>query len=693
LCRLPHPAREQVHIPPRFAGLSYRALWLPEHAQVIPGRRGRSQDLSADCQLAAHILLLLLFVPNDLKRAPSRERPEVAQKLPAGREYGTTGYGQHLTPAAAAAATAAAATTVLCAEPLPFLAREMDPFSLLSADQLEQVLSHVPIKHRLSTCSLVSTTWCTAAARATTSIKVKYAAPSFGQWLRSHSAAVQVSSLKLTEIDGSELCLPAAQLQSLQELHLDATRWSPAAEQDSAAAATSSKQDSATTSTVSSTSSKQGLERLPALTSLKLRGSSVRLAGLSTLTCLQELECNPELSAAPLTDLMAAFPQLQRLTSLTLCKDIASTAVVAQISTLQSLQRLELEDPAADSFEVLPQSLTQLNLLFRRASSLTRSNGAGLSQLTALRSLYLRNVQPLDLSLLSGMRDLRSLWLWGCEFAAGDTNLQVLSSLTALTLLTIEGQKKSGSRGRVAPGIYATSAEATALTALSQLVELTVRVEPASGQLQDCGCLFPPGLQLQHLTVLDIRADLLSSTAAYQRAVSCCPGLRKIFLKWPDNNFFGHLAGDEPVAAIPWQEGEQDDRVAAGLAAWSGLRGLRELWLTARAHHFPVWSSLATLTQLTKLAVHLTARPGWSLQDARDDVLQLAACRQLRSLSIYCERTQDCPGWRLLFDSTVRDNPGRHCSCAKPSPACKVCGGLCKPLMQQQPSLHTHAHA
>lgn len=46
----------------------------------------------------------------------------------------------------------------------------MDPFSQLSLEQLAQVLLHVDIKPRLSSCSLVSSTWHTAAARATTSI-------------------------------------------------------------------------------------------------------------------------------------------------------------------------------------------------------------------------------------------------------------------------------------------------------------------------------------------------------------------------------------------------------------------------------------------------------------------------------------------------------------------------------------------
>jgi hypothetical protein len=185
-------------------------------------------------------------------------------------------------------------------------------------------------------------------------------------------------------------------------------------------------------------------------------------------------------------DLRAAFPQLQRLTSLTLQRDLASTPVLSRISALQSLQRLTLDNTAADSFAALPQALTQLSLSFGPAGSLTASNAAAVSRLTALQSLYLRDVDCLDLSLLAGMRDLRSLQLFDCKLLHEGPRLQVVSRFTALTSLCI---RLTG--GHVLLNV--TAAEAAALIASSQLIELTLSNRYRRLQLQDCASLFLPG--------------------------------------------------------------------------------------------------------------------------------------------------------------------------------------------------------
>jgi hypothetical protein len=80
---------------------------------------------------------------------------------------------------------------------------EGDPFFQLTVDQLVQILSYVDINERMSSCSLVSSTWRTAAARATTSIDLGAIVsifgckdiPSFQHWLMSHTTEVQVTSL------------------------------------------------------------------------------------------------------------------------------------------------------------------------------------------------------------------------------------------------------------------------------------------------------------------------------------------------------------------------------------------------------------------------------------------------------------------------------------------------------------------
>lgn len=311
----------------------------------------------------------------------------------------------------------------------------MDPFSQLSLDQLARVLSCVDIKPRLSSCSLVNSTWRTAAARATTSIQVWKNPPSFVQWLRAHTAKVHITNLEVRVSSSEELSLPLIQLQSLQSLSLINMAWVSAPEFQIGTAAQPRLPPGS-----SSSSRKQGLEHLTSLTKLTLRGSSVRLAGLAALTGLQGLDCDgamfhssrdsiPDFTAAE-GELIAALPQLQHLTSLTLTQDIASAAVVANISALQSLQQLVLQGTTALTFAALPRSLTRLSLMFRHQGDITLSNAAGVSQLTALQSLELRKVSALDALLLANMRNLRSICLSEVQVAAG--GLQVVSHFTAL---------------------------------------------------------------------------------------------------------------------------------------------------------------------------------------------------------------------------------------------------------------------
>lgn len=158
----------------------------------------------------------------------------------------------------------------------------MDQFEKLSFDELVVLLSHVDLKTRLSSCSLVSTTWRTAVTRATTSVDFcnnssgryyGWCQQGFGRWLRLHSAKVQVTSIKLGDTSlytsSSRLCLALSQMRSLKVLELGCLYWKPF-----------------------QVASDCGLAPLTALTRLVLTRDSIYLDGLSALTSLQELACD-----------------------------------------------------------------------------------------------------------------------------------------------------------------------------------------------------------------------------------------------------------------------------------------------------------------------------------------------------------------------------------------------------------------
>jgi hypothetical protein len=551
----------------------------------------------------------------------------------------------------------------------------MDPFASLSPDQLADVLSHVDIKQRLSACSLVSTTWRAAAAQATTSITAQYT-PAFGPWLRSHSAEVQVSSLHVTNSDARasilQLAMPLSQLRSLKALTLIHTPWHPGPEAAFAAA-----QPQADVSTRHSSSFwTQGLEQLTALTQLKLTSWSVKLAGLSALTGLRELTCQgdrpepPELLSSQLQlgtsqvlvvhyyhpaecipepyirpglagtaisaaerELVAAFPRLQQLTRLSLISHISSSRLVmAHLSSLQSLRELVMARGESNSLAYagcnLPQSLTMLEWSFCYHTYCLVPHSAlifpSFSQLTAMQCLSLGYVGPLDMSLLTSMRNLRSLNMWDVELTAEGPGLQVLSCFTRLTQLKIDhpsdGVRSPYVSGRHADGIPA--AEAAALTSSSHLAHLQLNDQP--GRLaapQDYSSMFPPGRQLQHLTALFVSADFLRDATAVRQAASCCPNLREVRV---DKSYYRTIAWGSPA---------EDARVAAGLAAMRGWAGLRQLqlgcekpWPNLPGAQF--WQALGGLTQLTELYVHLPQQPhAWDLQP-------LTGCRGLETLQL-----------------------------------------------------------
>lgn len=556
-------------------------------------------------------------------------------------------------------------------------------------DQLAAVLSHVPIHQRLSTCSLVSSSWRTAAALATTSIARVFPAisyigglpykPALGAWLRKHGQ--QVTELHMfgtgagtSSLSEATVRLCVAQLSSLKVLDISSLPWEPELLQSTTStpsvAPYSSALPSPTTTSNSTSKPDGGLERLTSLTQLRLSDSSVRLAGLAALTRLQALTLEGQQQEVAgsswfspyrilrdeSAELSEALPHLQQLTSLQLGGALATTAIGSRTSCLQSLQQLILTDTTADNYAALPTSLTlfSLSLAINRAEPpvLTRSNAAGLSQLTALQSLELKQVKVFDLALLFDMRCLQALSFHGLysavEYTAGGPSLQLVSSFTALTSLTISGQASFGRQFGRSPASI-TAAEAPALTASSKLAVLQLRGKPGQLQPQDYASLFPPGRHLQHLTMLELCADILGNTTAVQQARSCCPNLHTVHLIWPGCDHHGYWTPINAPDPKAWTDGEAA-LVTASLREMAGWQQLRELRLLSQAYGFPAafWAALGTCSQLTHLLIHCWPQTGMY----QEDVMCLEGCKALQKLNIRaCDQDRM---WELDIESQVR---------------------------------------
>jgi hypothetical protein len=421
---------------------------------------------------------------------------------------------------------------------------------------------------------------------------------------------------------------------------------------------------------LSSSFGQEGLQPLTALTQLQLTGSSVRLSGLSALTALQELACEGYESSTGThrysipwdslktleVDLISAFPQLQRLTKLKLVRAAGSPAVVSHISALQSLQRLMVDKTSANSFPQLPQSLTHLHFMPAQPCSLTRSNAAGLSQLTALQYLGL-SAQPFDMACLTSMRRLQKLKFLCAEVAPGQ--LQVISRLTGLTSFVISVTKPR----RDASPVIISGAEAGALTSSSQLVRLSLSSETGRPLLDDCASLFPPGRQLQHLTRLRLGADFLQDAEAVEQAGVCCPNLRyakfgKLPKRYRCYRWHNAQADEEEVNQ---DDEEAEDWLADGLSAMAdGWKNLRMLRLNNPLQTVPgwfIWEALGKFSQLHDLRIQIELPE--AEQPEEYDVVLLEGCKELRHLFIGVRA--DAPweddafrSWRLHMKSTVR---------------------------------------
>jgi hypothetical protein len=329
----------------------------------------------------------------------------------------------------------------------------MADFLQLPTEVLVQILQLVEVRHRLSNCSLVHSTWAAAALAATDRIDVDFLADNdldyMLYWLEQHGVE-QVTSLQFYAgwQDVSEI--PCSKLRDL-EISEGVLQLHPA--------------DPDYPNMVQTTT---GLTRL-VLSNSAMACSDSTLSTLSALTDLQHLELaelalpgvNPlgkdassQDTWAPITG--SLFSQLLKLTHLELDSGTggASPQTFQHLGCLTDLQHLGLtsvwEDyvagegwvPTADGMEGLSQ-LTQLTSLDVRNSvaTFTAHSTPRLTPLTNLRQLCLHNVDAIHPSVLAGMTQLQRFKLSDTDVLGGSAGaaallaaLQGMQQLTALDL-------------------------------------------------------------------------------------------------------------------------------------------------------------------------------------------------------------------------------------------------------------------
>jgi len=322
------------------------------------------------------------------------------------------------------------------------------------------------------------------------------------------------------------LILPTAQLQHLQQLKLICVPWEPA--QLTAGQPSSAMQPV----------SQATLASLTAMTHLSLCGSSVRLAGLEALTALKALiiatsssldafASDDEAAAAGPSNswdragalLVAELPKLQALTHLGIYSEYGSEEVIAEVRTLQHLERLEftlqvealqMEAPTITlpAQLAVPQSLSGLAFCFvgdqTDVDGIAPRGFCNMPQVTGLRGLRLHNVAALDATVLASMTRLLDVEFENVHLTSTCTQpLLGFSKLTALQELTLSDTDRL------------TPAEAAALTSSRHLACLDLQGLVSlhdSLQLAHYQAMFPKGRQLQQLGELLVGTALVAST-------------------------------------------------------------------------------------------------------------------------------------------------------------------------------------
>jgi hypothetical protein len=434
----------------------------------------------------------------------------------------------------------------------------------LPAGVLQQVLSHVPLQHRLGSCSLASRAMYAAAVAATEDISLaglnsQQKASELCQWLAQHSnqalTHLQVRAEARTwQQPQLSLALPCG-LQQLQSLTLSQVELPAAPDSFVHPKLTSLCLDSCRIRTCSDVFG-WAAEQLVHLTALQ------RLQ----LHCRNELDTGP-----PVAGIMAfeeALGQLQQLTCLRLV-DFDIGAAMATISSLSQLQELQLYYNGMSEqlvqMQWLPSSLTSVNLSMCAVSCAAADSGSGSSsssgwKLPVLEQLQLEGIVGFEPVLLKQMPQLRVFsYFPGYDREAHHDEgsdrvqqlVQVLPQRQNLQQLQLERLVEWPS-----PSSCASLTASTQLTALV-LMECSL---PA-GAVQH---MFAAGQQLQQLQRLEVVASednqaevdhcqlgdldfaLEQNTGLLQRdslnigfgdlakLASCCPRLRDLRLIWCD---------------------------------------------------------------------------------------------------------------------------------------------------------------
>jgi hypothetical protein len=483
-----------------------------------------------------------------------------------------------------------------------------------------------PQQQRLQQCALVCKAWASAAALATIHIQQTFPAeghsiPALERWLQQH--ARQLESLQLTHSSRSpesldeftdeelslrvwntkhSLQLPWAKLSKLQHLQLDRFKLTLPGEGDSS----SISLGAGASSSSSSSSSSCGQDTyypapllLPRLQQLQLSkvelvssSSLLQLAGVPGLTSLKLLDnsfsrlqdCNEAVLTSiikePALQQLAAsitrlLQQLPRLVVLELPGFPMSAAAMQQLSCMQGLQQVTLDQPsdmAVCNLQHLPRSITQLQVkgCFQPGVPKEPTKPPQLQQLAGLLRLELLfcAVPPKVLGAFTRLQALKlfvctllpappepddSDDLLGYEAEGTAALLNVLAGMTCLQDLELSCERLD--TVSTAPQRFA------ALTASTQLTRLAINpldhIPLADGAAQ---YMFPAGRQLPLLRELNISPEVTDGEWAEEAwcmegadicsIAQCCTGLQKLYIGHSVRPGAGFLAKNSSVPAL-----------------------------------------------------------------------------------------------------------------------------------------------
>jgi hypothetical protein len=429
---------------------------------------------------------------------------------------------------------------------------------------ISQILQHVPLRQRLSSCALVCSTWAAAAAAATNSINIEILPkqlPALGLWMQQHGKYVQHLQVKQRGLNVFtseptnliQLHLPAHQLMQLTSLQVKG--FVPRLQLSVLKKALQS-QAAANSSGLAAASGSKGAAA--GRGSSRGRGSRRRGRGTRGSRVLQggSNRCNDSSNTA-----LAALQPLPNLQQLHLLVPMQSTKTILQFSQCASVTQLKLEALGFRDCPVTQEPPDQTRKVSALLSSLTQLQDLSVSHMTvnvhalpALSSSSLTALR-LDTTTDTSIWELRPICiplnpmlpqlaqLRVLHITRNDFNAAVLAGMPHLQELELRGAWLRSNTG-AAEDDYADEGgdgyvmpEAVLMTALAKLqhmrhlvvnptVHLPLRHNPMLStalmtsshltHLQVCYCehapwemsitphMFPHGRQWQHLQKLHL---------------------------------------------------------------------------------------------------------------------------------------------------------------------------------------------